>query len=34
MASNVNGQIILKVAETNPKFVGRGMALIDPKVIE
>src|SRR5687767_3884504 len=34
MASNVNGQIILKVAETNPKFVGRGMALIDPKVME
>ena len=24
----------LKVAETNPKFVGRGMALVDPKVME
>ena len=34
MASNVDGQITLKVAETNPKLVGRGMALIDPKVME
>jgi transitional endoplasmic reticulum ATPase len=29
-----NDKIILKVAETNPKFVGRGMALVDPKVME
>jgi transitional endoplasmic reticulum ATPase len=34
MASNADGQITLKVAETNPKFVGRGMALIDPKIME
>ena len=27
-------KIMLKVAETNPKFVGRGMALMDPKVME
>lgn len=27
-------RFILKVAETNPKFVGRGLALIDPKVTE
>lgn len=26
--------ITLKVSETNPKFVGRGMALVDPKVME
>lgn len=26
-------KIMLKVAETNPKFVGRGMALVDPKVM-
>ena len=25
---------VLKIAETNPKFVGRGVALIDPKVME
>ncbi|HKY52692.1 MAG TPA: CDC48 family AAA ATPase, partial [Anaerolineales bacterium] len=25
--------VTLKVSETNPKFVGRGMALIDPKVM-
>jgi transitional endoplasmic reticulum ATPase len=25
---------ILKIAETNPKFVGRGIALVDPKVME
>lgn len=29
-----NDRITLKVAETNPKFVGRGMALVDPKVVE
>jgi transitional endoplasmic reticulum ATPase len=27
-------KITLKVAETNPKFVGRGMALVDPKVMD
>ena len=26
--------VSLKVTETNPKFVGKGMALIDPKVVE
>ena len=25
---------VLKIAETNPKFVGRGIALIDPKLME
>jgi transitional endoplasmic reticulum ATPase len=34
MATNADGQITLKVAETNPKLVGRGMALIDPKIME
>jgi transitional endoplasmic reticulum ATPase len=29
-----NNNLLLKVAETNPKFVGRGIALIDPKVME
>ncbi len=29
-----DNKITLKVAETNPKFVGRGMALVDPKVME
>ena len=29
-----NQQVRLKVAETNPKFVGRAMALVDPKVME
>ena len=37
MAKNSDGKtadrITLKVAETNPKFVGRGMALVDPKVM-
>jgi transitional endoplasmic reticulum ATPase len=32
--SNSNNKVSLKVAETNPKFVGRGMALVDPKVME
>ena len=32
--NNNNKKITLKVAETNPKFVGRGMALVDPKVME
>lgn len=27
-------QISLRVAETDPKFVGRGIALVDPKVIK
>jgi transitional endoplasmic reticulum ATPase len=27
-------KVSLKIAETNPKFVGRGVALIDPKVME
>src|SRR2546427_752945 len=27
-------QVTLKVAETNPKLVGRGMALVDPKVVQ
>jgi transitional endoplasmic reticulum ATPase len=29
-----DNKITLKVAETNPKFVGRGMALVDPKVMD
>src|ERR671919_2961012 len=33
-SNNNNNKISLKVAETNPKFVGRGMALVDPKVME
>src|SRR5918912_2559627 len=31
---NNDNYLTLKVAETNPKFVGRGIALIDPKVME
>jgi transitional endoplasmic reticulum ATPase len=31
---NENGKITLKVAETDPRLVGRGMAIIDPKVRE
>ena len=31
---NNDNNLLLKVAETNPKFVGRGIALIDPKVME
>ena len=27
-------KIVLKVSETNPKYVGRGIALIDPKIME
>jgi transitional endoplasmic reticulum ATPase len=34
MKNNGNNNLTLKVAETNPKFVGRGIALIDPKVME
>ena len=29
-----NNKGSLRVAETNSKFVGRGMALLDPKVME
>jgi transitional endoplasmic reticulum ATPase len=29
-----NQPVRLKIAETNPKFVGRAMALVDPKVME
>ncbi|HJU95174.1 MAG TPA: CDC48 family AAA ATPase [Nitrososphaera sp.] len=32
--NNNNNKVSLKVAETNPKFVGRGMALVDPKVMD
>jgi transitional endoplasmic reticulum ATPase len=32
--SNNKGAVTLKVAETNPKLVGRGMALMDPKAME
>ncbi|HJU34028.1 MAG TPA: CDC48 family AAA ATPase [Nitrososphaera sp.] len=32
--NNDNNKVSLRVAETNPKFVGRGMALVDPKVME
>jgi transitional endoplasmic reticulum ATPase len=31
---NNDNKVSLRVAETNPKFVGRGMALVDPKVME
>jgi transitional endoplasmic reticulum ATPase len=39
LAKNSDGKtgvdrITLRVAETNAKFVGRGMALVDPKVVE
>lgn len=38
MAKNGGGKtadrMALKVAETNPKFVGKGLALVDPKVME
>jgi transitional endoplasmic reticulum ATPase len=34
ITSKPDGFISLKVTETNPKFVGKGMALIDPKVVE
>jgi transitional endoplasmic reticulum ATPase len=33
-SNNNNNKVSLKIAETNPKFVGRGMALVDPKVME
>src|SRR3954453_5982169 len=31
---NNDNKASLRVAETNSKFVGRGMALVDPKVME
>jgi len=34
MRNSDDNQTTLKVSETNPKLVGRGMALIDPKVME
>jgi transitional endoplasmic reticulum ATPase len=34
MAGDNENQIKLKVAETNPKFVGRGLGLIDPKIMD
>src|ERR671926_1227115 len=33
-ANSNNNNLTLRVAETNPKFVGRGVALLDPKVME
>ena len=33
-SNNNSNKVSLKIAETNPKFVGRGMALVDPKVME
>jgi transitional endoplasmic reticulum ATPase len=32
--NNNDHKVSLRVAETNPKFVGRGMALVDPKIME
>ena len=32
--SSSDGFVSLKVSETSPKFVGKGMALIDPAVVE
>jgi len=32
--NGTTNQVTLKVAETNPKLVGRGMALVDPKVVQ
>ena len=34
MGTGIDSQVSLKVAETSPKLVGRGMALIDPKVMK
>jgi hypothetical protein len=34
LGNSCESKITLKVVETNPKFVGRWMALIDPKVTE
>jgi len=27
-------KVTLRIAETNPKFVGRGVALLDPKIMD
>jgi transitional endoplasmic reticulum ATPase len=32
--NNNGNNLTLRVAETNPKFVGRGVALVDPKAME
>src|SRR5919198_2681388 len=32
--NNNKNNLTLRVAETNPKFVGRGVAMLDPKVME
>ena len=32
--NNQDPKISLKIAETDPKFVGKGMALVDPEVME
>jgi transitional endoplasmic reticulum ATPase len=29
-----DGKISVKIAETNPKFVGKGVALLDPKIMD
>jgi len=34
MGNSGESKIKLKVVESNPKFVGGGTALIDPKVME
>ena len=34
MKKSETGKVTLKVAETDPRLVGRGMAIIDPKVRE
>jgi transitional endoplasmic reticulum ATPase len=34
MKESKDANVSLRVAETNPKLVGRGMALVDPKVME
>jgi len=34
MGNSGESNIKLKVIQTNPKIVGRGVALIDPKVME
>src|SRR5579864_5217058 len=32
--NNPDKKMKLRIAETNPKFVGRGVALMDPKVMD
>jgi transitional endoplasmic reticulum ATPase len=34
MKNKDDSVVTLKISETNPKFVGRGVALVDPKVME